>query len=70
MTNQLFFGDNLKVLKNSIKSNSIDLIYLDPPFNSSRDYNQIFINEYKESPSAQLKVFNDTWFWGTVNKFV
>jgi adenine specific DNA methylase Mod len=40
--NQLFFGDNLNVLREHIQDESVDLIYLDPPFNSKRDYNLLF----------------------------
>lgn len=61
--NKLYYGDNLSVLKNVIKSESVDLIYLDPPFNSSRDYNQIFTNNGGEKSKAQIKVFEDTWYW-------
>lgn len=61
--NLLYFGDNLTVLRNSIKKETVDLIYLDPPFNSSRDYNQIFTNNEGDKSSAQVKVFEDTWFW-------
>jgi site-specific DNA-methyltransferase (adenine-specific) len=63
MENMLYYGDNLKVLRNEIKDNSVDLIYLDPPFNSNRDYNQIFTSGGKKS-EAQIMVFEDTWFWG------
>ncbi len=45
MANALYFGDNLEVLRESIKDESVDLIYLDPPFNSNRNYNVLFRNE-------------------------
>ncbi|TJY42919.1 site-specific DNA-methyltransferase [Cohnella pontilimi] len=61
--NKLFYGDNLKVLREHIEANSVDLIYLDPPFNSNRNYNQIFTSDGKKS-EAQLMAFEDTWFWG------
>ncbi|MFC4558364.1 DNA methyltransferase [Virgibacillus kekensis] len=61
--NHLYFGDNLSVLRRDIKSESIDLVYLDPPFNSDRDYNQIFTNKQGDKASAQIKVFEDTWHW-------
>jgi site-specific DNA-methyltransferase (adenine-specific) len=61
--NKLFYGDNLSVIKNQIKNESVDLIYLDPPFNSNRDYNQIFTTNDGEKSSAQVKVFEDTWYW-------
>ncbi|MDN4608195.1 DNA methyltransferase [Sporosarcina highlanderae] len=63
MNNKLFFGDNLSVMKREIGSETVDLIYLDPPFNSNRDYNQIFTNMEGEKSSAQIKVFEDTWYW-------
>ena len=58
----LFFGDNLEILKKYIPDNSIDLIYLDPPFNSKRSYNILFNEGLKESES-QIRVFEDTWHW-------
>src|SRR5699024_3350699 len=61
----LYFGDNLFVLKNHIETSSVDLIYLDPPFNSNRDYNQIFTNPYGNKPTAQIQVFEDTWYWSS-----
>lgn len=61
--NMLFYGDNLHVLREHIKDESVDLIYLDPPFNSHRNYNQIFTSSGKKS-EAQLIAFEDTWFWG------
>ncbi|WP_088049422.1 DNA methyltransferase [Virgibacillus dakarensis] len=63
--NMLYFGDNLFVLKNHIESNSVDLIYLDPPFNSNRDYNQIFSNPDGIKSTAQIEVFEDTWYWNS-----
>ena len=42
MTKQLFFGDNLQILREHIRDENVDLIYLDPPFNSKRDYNLLF----------------------------
>lgn len=62
MENLLFYGDNLSVLRKEIQANSIDLVYLDPPFNSSKDYNQIFTENGKKS-KAQVIVFEDTWHW-------
>ena len=58
----LFFGDNLEILKKYIPDNSIDLIYLDPPFNSKRSYNILFKEGLKESES-QIQAFEDTWHW-------
>lgn len=62
--NLLFYGDNLSVLKNNIDDKSINLIYLDPPFNSNKDYNQIFTSTSENPSSAQIVVFEDTWYWG------
>jgi len=63
--NRLFYGDNLDVLRQSIPANSIDLVYLDPPFNSNRSYNVIF-NRHditSDADSAQIQAFDDTWKW-------
>jgi site-specific DNA-methyltransferase (adenine-specific) len=62
--NQLFYGDNLNVLRESIASESVDLIYLDPPFNSARDYNILFASPKGESSEAQITAFEDSWQWG------
>lgn len=64
MTNKLFFGDNLNVLRENIDSGSVDLIYLDPPFNSKRDYNLLFRSPKGEQSDAQIVAFEDTWHWG------
>jgi DNA modification methylase len=60
--NQLFYGDNLGVLRKYIKDESVDLCYIDPPFNSKRNYNQIYNNVGKED-QAQAQAFIDTWTW-------
>ena len=62
--NQLYFGDNLDVLRRHIASESVDLIYLDPPFNSSRAYNVLFKEVSGASSDAQIEAFDDTWHWG------
>ncbi|TAD85997.1 MAG: site-specific DNA-methyltransferase, partial [Oscillatoriales cyanobacterium] len=62
MVNQLFYGDNLEVLRRHIKDESVDLCYIDPPFNSKRNYNQIYNNIGKED-QAQAQAFIDTWTW-------
>ncbi|AUC61382.1 site-specific DNA-methyltransferase (adenine-specific) [Cyanobacterium sp. HL-69] len=62
MNNQLFYGDNLEVLRRHIKDESVDLCYIDPPFNSKRNYNQIYNNIGKED-RAQAQAFIDTWTW-------
>ncbi len=60
--NKLYYGDNLEVLRKYIKDESIDLCYIDPPFNSKRNYNQIYNNIGKED-KAQAQAFVDTWTW-------
>lgn len=64
VTNQLFFGDNLDVLRESIKDETIALIYLDPPFNSSATYNVLFASPKGHQSDAQIHAFEDTWHWG------
>ncbi len=61
--NNLYYGDNLDILKRYISDESIDLIYLDPPFNSNRDYNAIFPERSGNKSESQLKAFDDTWCW-------
>jgi DNA modification methylase len=61
--NQLFYGDNLEVLQKHIGEESVDLCYVDPPFNSKRNYNQIYNNIGKDD-IAQTQAFVDTWEWG------
>ena len=63
-TNLLYYGDNLDILRTYIPDGSVDLVYLDPPFNSQRDYNVIFKNEAGSKSDAQLIAFEDTWHWG------
>lgn len=63
-TNRLYFGDNLDILRNHIPAESVDLIYLDPPFNSSRSYNVLFKDESGLDSEAQITAFDDTWHWG------
>jgi len=60
--NVLYYGDNLDVMRRHIKSESVDLVYLDPPFNSNADYNVLF-EEHGEKAAAQVKAFTDTWTW-------
>jgi adenine specific DNA methylase Mod len=62
--NRLFYGENLDVLRNDIADQSIDLIYLDPPFNSNRDYNLLFKSPEGHESEAQITAFEDTWHWG------
>jgi len=62
--NQLYYGDNLTVLRNDISSESVDLVYLDPPFNSQANYNVMFQSPAGEKSHAQIEAFGDTWHWG------
>ena len=63
MTNTLYFGDNLHVLREHIASESVDLVYLDPPFNSNANYNILFKGPEGHSSESQIKAFEDTWHW-------
>jgi site-specific DNA-methyltransferase (adenine-specific) len=65
-TGQLFYGDNLDVLQRYVKAESVDLVYLDPPFNSSRDYNVLFAEKDGARAAAQVKAFKDTWEWDDI----
>ena len=62
-TNVLYYGDNLEILRKYIPENSIDLVYLDPPFNSKKDYNILFKETGGVESEAQIKAFTDTWRW-------
>jgi DNA modification methylase len=64
MANALYYGDNLDVLRGSIASDSVDLIYLDPPFNSQASYNVLFKGPSGKMADAQIEAFEDTWHWG------
>lgn len=61
--NQLFYGDNLTVLREHINDESVDLIYLDPPFNSRQDYNVLFAERDGTRSASQIMAFEDTWKW-------
>jgi site-specific DNA-methyltransferase (adenine-specific) len=63
MTNHLYYGDNLQVLREHIATESVDLIYLDPPFNSQATYNVLFRSPKGEQSQAQIEAFEDTWTW-------
>ena len=65
-TNALYYGDNLRILRDYIPDESIDLIYLDPPFNSNRSYNVLFKETSSALSQAQIEAFEDTWHWGKV----
>ena len=61
--NKLFYGDNLDILRRYIKDETVDLIYLDPPFNSNATYNVLFSQQNGTQSSAQIQAFEDTWRW-------
>lgn len=61
--NTLYYGDNLDVLRRYVADESVDLIYLDPPFNSSQSYNVLFAEQNGSRSAAQIKAFEDTWRW-------
>jgi DNA modification methylase len=64
--NTLFYGDNLAILREHLIAESVDLIYLDPPFNSNRNYNVLFKEESGIESEAQIAAFTDTWHWNQV----
>ena len=64
MTNALYYGDNLEVLREHIADASVDLIYLDPPFNSNASYNVLFRAPSGGGTDASIEAFDDTWQWG------
>jgi DNA modification methylase len=61
--NTLYYGDNLDVMRRHIKDETVDLVYLDPPFNSNQDYNVLFKGKDGTDATAQIKAFEDTWTW-------
>ncbi len=61
--NRLYYGDNLDVLRRHIDDESVDLVYLDPPFNSNASYNVLFAERDGSQAAAQIKAFEDTWRW-------
>jgi DNA modification methylase len=70
--NRLWFGDNLEILQGSIADETVDLVYLDPPFNSSRSHNVIFEKHPDdfEAVAAQIRAFNDTWHWSPATDYL
>jgi site-specific DNA-methyltransferase (adenine-specific) len=63
MKNRLYYGDNLAVLRQHVEGESVDLIYLDPPFKSDQDYNVLFAEQNGTRSAAQIRAFQDTWRW-------
>ena len=62
--NKLYFGDNLVILREHVQDESVDLVYLDPPFNSNANYNVLFGQKQSSEAGAQITAFEDTWHWG------
>ena len=63
MPNTLYYGDNLGVMREHLPDESVDLVYLDPPFNSNANYNVLFREKTGEESPAQIRAFTDTWDW-------
>ena len=63
MPNTLYYGDNLEILRRYIDAESVDLVYLDPPFNSNASYNVLFAEHSGEKAASQIRAFEDTWTW-------
>ena len=61
--NKLYFGDNLEILRDHVGEESVDLIYLDPPFNSKATYSVLFKEKNGTASAAQVAAFEDTWHW-------
>ena len=61
--NQLYFGDNVDVLRRYVADESVDLVYLDPPFNSNASYNVLFKEHNGAQAASQIQAFEDTWRW-------
>src|SRR5450756_1445779 len=61
--NTLYYGDNLDILRRHVADESVDLVYLDPPFNSNATYNVLFAEQHGERAASQIKAFEDTWTW-------
>ena len=61
--NQLYYGDNLDILRRYVDDESVDLVYLDPPFKSNQDYNVLFAERDGSQAAAQIMAFEDTWSW-------
>ena len=68
--NKLWYGDNLSVLRENVPNESVDLIYLDPPFNSKANYNVLFKDKTGDESEAQIEAFGDTWHWDKTTPFV
>ena len=69
LTNKLYFGDNLNILRENVADETVDLIYLDPPFNSNATYNVLFRERSGEDSAAQITAFEDTWKWSMESEY-
>ena len=67
--NKLYFGDNLDILREHVPDESVDLVYLDPPFNSNATYNVLFKEASGEGSAAQMYAFGDTWHWAMESEY-
>ena len=63
--NTLYYGNNLDILRKYIEDESVDLVYLEPPFNSKADYNILYQEPTCEMSISQITAFEDTWHWGS-----
>ena len=70
MENVLYYGDNLDIITRYVKDESVDLIYLDPPFNSNQNYNVLFKEQDGARAASQIRAFKDTWTWGQEDEAV
>jgi DNA modification methylase len=70
LDNALYYGDNLDVLRQHIDSESVDLVYLDPPFNSNQNYNVLFKEQDGSRAASQILAFEDTWTWNREDESV
>ena len=59
----LYYGDNLDILRRYLKDGTVDLVYLDPPFNSAQNYNAFFHEKDGTDAASQIRAFEDTWSW-------
>ena len=61
--NKLYYGDNLDVMRHHLDNEAFDLVYLDPPFKSSKSYNILFKEQNGSRAASQVRAFDDTWTW-------
>jgi adenine specific DNA methylase Mod len=59
----LYYGDSLEILRCYLKNGTVDLVYLDPPFNSAQNYNAFFHERDRSEAAGQIRAFEDTWHW-------